>query len=43
MGPSSPWRGQDGGAGALVALWNRLGAFVEEPEPLPPSVRHSNR
>jgi hypothetical protein len=42
-GRPSPCRGKDGGAGVLVALWNRLHVFVGEPEPLVPYVRHSNR
>jgi len=37
-----PGRGEGGGAGALVALWN-VPTFVEEPEPLVPSCPHSNR
>jgi len=38
-----PCRGEDGGAGVLVALWNRSGAFVGEPEPPGPWCPHSNR
>jgi hypothetical protein len=38
-----PCRGEGGGAGALVAPWNRSGVFVGELEPPVPRVEHSNR
>ncbi len=34
MGRPPACRPEGGGAGALVALWNRLRAFVGEPVPL---------
>ncbi len=43
MEPPAPLQGEGGGAGVLVALWNRSRVFVGEPEPLVPHVRHSNR
>ena len=39
----SACRRKGGGAGVLVALWNRFHVFAGELEPLSPAVRYSNR